>query len=464
MNPGTPWQNYPPTYRTREIQSLATWIVAGASGSVVGLSGAGKSNLLSFLCHRPDVLTKLLPKQELPVILVPVDLNNLPSNTLSALYRVILRSCYENRARFTPDLQELINFLYMDIRRESDAFLPQSALREFLLTIQSQGHRVVFVLDKFDILCRMITPEMGDSLRGLRDSLHGTVSYIVGMRQEPAYLGKPEILGDLYRLLATHICYVGPFCEDDAQILIKRIMALSSDRPDKDECSQMLALSGGYPTLLKAICQWWLVTPERPPLNQWLSVLSSHFGIQTRLQDIWRGCTQEEQSALAELQRVTWNNQSERNTFERRYPTALQKLKEKGIVVKSAGGWTYFSTLFGEFVAQVRKSSRGRIWFDEASQTLYHGEEPIIGLTPKERELLEFLCQNPNQRHTYTELIISAWPEEERYNGVSNDSLHQIIHGLRQKVEPDPSKPAYVITWRGQPEGGYQFFPEGKPG
>jgi hypothetical protein len=47
---------------------------------------------------------------------------------------------------------------------------------------------------------------------------------------------------------------------------------------------------------------------------------------------------------------------------------------------------------------------------------------------------------------------------------VTDDSLYQVIGGLRKKVEPNPASPCYIINWRGQPEGGYQFFPEGRPG
>ena len=37
------------------------------------------------------------------------------------------------------------------------------------------------------------------------------------------------------------------------------------------------------------------------------------------------------------------------------------------------------------------------------------------------------------------------------------------IAELRKKIEPNLARPCYVVTWRGRPEGGYQFFPEGRP-
>jgi DNA-binding response OmpR family regulator len=84
-------------------------------------------------------------------------------------------------------------------------------------------------------------------------------------------------------------------------------------------------------------------------------------------------------------------------------------------------------------------------------------------LTPKERALLHFLVENPRAEHSYTDLIVATWSDEERYHGVNNDSLHQVIRTLRLKIEPNPSQPVYVVNWRGKPEGGYTFFPEGRP-
>ncbi|NIP23203.1 MAG: hypothetical protein GWN55_13110, partial [Phycisphaerae bacterium] len=56
----------------------------------------------------------------------------------------------------------------------------------------------------------------------------------------------------------------------------------------------------------------------------------------------------------------------------------------------------------------------------------------------------------------------ASWPDESTL-GVSTEAVQQVISGIRKKIEPDTSKPQYIISWRGQPEGGYQFFPEGRP-
>jgi len=67
------WEDYPKIYRARETATLASWIRAGESGSLIGRGGAGKSNLLGFLSHRSEVLSeRYLPEATFKLALVLV--------------------------------------------------------------------------------------------------------------------------------------------------------------------------------------------------------------------------------------------------------------------------------------------------------------------------------------------------------------------------------------------------------
>lgn len=458
-----PWTAHAPAYRAQEVQLLASWILTGASGSVIGLNGSGKSDLLGFLCHRPEVLNQYLPARAQPVTLLPMDLNNLPDSTLSALFRVILRTFAEHKVRFGEETQHLIAQLYQENRAAADPFLSQSALRELLIHLQQRRHRVVFALDRFDTFCRMLTPEMGDALRGLRDGFKGTLSYIASMRLGLDYVPEPEVLGDLHRLLDQHLCYVGPMNEQDTRDTIARRVQVVDPPPSAAEIDQIWQLSGGYPSLVMVLCRWWLTHPHRPALAQWLEFLGREAGVRHRLEDIWAGLTQEEQLVLFEVQKSALLDKKAQAAVGHRYAAVLENLVAKGLCVPQSSGWRLFSQLFAEHVAQVGGYSRGKIWFDRATQTLYHGQTVLAELAPKERALLQFMVEHPRLQHTYTDVIVAAWNEEERYHGVTNDSLYQVVRGLRQKIEPNPAQPVYMVNWRGKPEGGYIFFPEGRP-
>jgi hypothetical protein len=471
------WADYSPTYRAKEMDILANWIEAGQSGAVVGLAGAGKSNLLGFFGYRPEVLQARL--QSKPVIVIPVDLNNLPAHNLATFYRVILRSFYEVRDRFDLMLQETITTLYRDNRAERDPFLPQSALRELLMLCQAQNRRVVLVLDRFDHFCQAATPAMLNTLRGLRDSFKNTLCYIVGLRYEMAYLADQASLGELYEILDTHLCWVGAMAEADARRLIVEETDSASICPTEEEMAHLLTLTGGYPSLLKAACHWWLAISDKPTLaEEWADLLLAERSIQYRLEEIWQGLTQEEQLLLSEMQNLSRQTgdgekmKGRRKTvapafdkLEPRHRHTLTRLAAKGLCRPAELGWNIVGDLLAIYTSNVSGRSRGQIWLDQQTGELYQGQTRLADLEPLERALLHFLIKQPRLRHTQTTLIEHTWSEDDIYKkGISPESLYQLVSKLRKKIEPDPTKPYYLVVWRGKPEGGYQFFPEGRPG
>ncbi len=74
----------------------------------------------------------------------------------------------------------------------------------------------------------------------------------------------------------------------------------------------------------------------------------------------------------------------------------------------------------------------------------------VVALTPTEAKLLYLLMRNAGHTVTTDFLLRRLWPMEE----VFEDTLRVHIHRLRQKVEPVPARPLYILTERG---AGYSF-------
>jgi hypothetical protein len=456
------------------MEIIAGWILAGKSGSVVGPAGAGKSNLLGFLCHRPDALQLYLPATTdgAAFACILVDLNDLPAYDLATLYRIILRSFYEARSRFSPSLGEAISQAYKENRAVTDPFVSQSALRELLFLFLAQSMRIFLVLDRFDQFCQKATAPMTDTLRALRDSFKGILCYLVGMRQEISYLSDPAVLGELYEILDTHVCRVRPLAPADARHLALRELGERAAGPAGEEVvDNLLAATGGYPALHKAACHWWLKSAGRPA-SEWLDAMMAEPTIGHRLEELWSGLSQEEQLALSEVQKGQaggWERGMKRagdraaEGLQKRFQPALALLADKGLLQQRDEGWHITGELLVAFVASAAGRGRGRIWVEPESGTIYQGQSQLDNLSPLERSLLAFLLGRPRIRHTYTTVIQAAWPAEVAKEGVSTEALFQLVAGLRRKIEPDPSRPCYLVNWRGTPEGGYQCFPEGRP-
>ena len=74
-----------------------------------------------------------------------------------------------------------------------------------------------------------------------------------------------------------------------------------------------------------------------------------------------------------------------------------------------------------------------------------------IHLTPTEYDLLRLLARNAGRVMTHQRLLREVWGE--MYEGESH-LLRVNISNLRRKIEPDPSRPVYIVT---EPAVGYRF-------
>jgi len=134
-----------------------------------------------------------------------------------------------------------------------------------------------------------------------------------------------------------------------------------------------------------------------------------------------------------------------------------------------AGADDYVTKPFGmnELLARIRAALRRKPPTDSDARILEAGDfridldshtatqaERELRLTPKEFELMTHLMRNAGKVLTHHSLLGAVWggdyTEQTEY-------LRVFIGQLRKKIEPDPSKPRYILT---EPWIGYRFSPE----
>jgi two-component system, OmpR family, KDP operon response regulator KdpE len=74
-----------------------------------------------------------------------------------------------------------------------------------------------------------------------------------------------------------------------------------------------------------------------------------------------------------------------------------------------------------------------------------------VRLTPKQFEVLSYLIANPNVSIPHAKILQTVWGPD---YGDEVEYLHVLMNQLRKKIEPDPSKPRYILT---EPWFGYRF-------
>ncbi|MGD2165108.1 MAG: response regulator transcription factor [Anaerolineae bacterium] len=84
----------------------------------------------------------------------------------------------------------------------------------------------------------------------------------------------------------------------------------------------------------------------------------------------------------------------------------------------------------------------GRLTLDPSRREVQVSGGDAISLTPLECQLLELLTLNAGQVLTHNAIIDHVWGPE----GADRDMLRQVVHRLREKIEPDSSEPIYIET------------------
>ncbi len=74
-----------------------------------------------------------------------------------------------------------------------------------------------------------------------------------------------------------------------------------------------------------------------------------------------------------------------------------------------------------------------------------------ISLTPKEFDILCFLARSQGEVFTKEQIYRAVWGDEYWFD---DSNIMAFIRKLRQKIEPDPAAPQYILTVWGV---GYQF-------
>ena len=101
-------------------------------------------------------------------------------------------------------------------------------------------------------------------------------------------------------------------------------------------------------------------------------------------------------------------------------------------------------------------SASSLVKVDDYLQIDFNGRSVIVGgkeekLRPTEYRLLYHLVQNAGQILTHEMILAKVWGHEYRDE---SQYVRLYITYLRQKIEPDPSHPKYILTERGV---GYYF-------
>jgi two-component system KDP operon response regulator KdpE len=146
---------------------------------------------------------------------------------------------------------------------------------------------------------------------------------------------------------------------------------------------------------------------------------------------------------------------------------SVRNTERDKVQVLDAGADDYVTKPFGiqELLARIRAAMRrvpssgesgamqfisGDLAIDfESRRVTLNGN--TVRLTPKEFDLLKFLVDHANKPIPHRKLLQTVWGPD---YGDEVEYLRVVVNQIRKKIEPEPSKPRYLLT---EPWVGYRF-------
>jgi DNA-binding winged helix-turn-helix (wHTH) protein len=441
---------YTPTYRPDETAQVMSWIQAGQCGSIIGLRGAGKSNFLRFLLF-PDVRQQYLGSNQATHYFVFINLLSLSERTEWGVYEMIINGLMSRLSQpgSPQDLAEALSGLHQGILSSRDDLTSQRAVERGIdILCQEPNCRLVLLFDEFDAVFRDLSPALFRSLRSIRDNHKDQVLYLVVTACDLDELRSDlaEETDHFYRLVRRNVCALGPYNDVDTRQMIRYLAAQRCFELDEKTIRILVDISGGHAGLLKATLSLLWNTDYKCEVEKLAANIQNEPTVQRECWKIWNSLSGGEQVALCTLA-----------THESANPQAVDRLLWRGLVRETTPHTiSFFSPIFATFVARQSPPPTNGTLICRSPRIVQLNGQRFESLTEMEFEVLYYLYEHHGQVCTKDDLVENVYRQRygDMQGGVTDEALQALISRLREKIEPDRSRPQYVVTVRGE---GYKF-------
>lgn len=435
--------------REFDVARIISYVAEADCCSVVGVSNIGKSTLLRAL-SLPALHSKYLGTNASSYIFVYVDLNLALQTTEQGFYEVTLRNLLSVLRSMAADdkLTSAIHEAYQTVIASSNPFLIPLAFENGLEAVCNlRSAMLVLLLDEFDEAFATIEPHLFVRLRALKDKHWSYLCYVTATDHSLNEIRRDRQAGEFCELFEGHIHHLPPLIEKDARAFISQWAARAKTELSSEDVDFVLERAGGHPGLLQATCRVLVKSRDeailRPLAAGYAHVrerLDSDPNVRLECAKLWSDLGTKDQETLIALlggQDVS---------------PALDHLVEKGIVRITPEGARVFSSQFAAFVGRqrlVRRPEPRGVRIDvEAGDVWVDGKLAPI-LTELEYKLLLLLYGNLGKICDKYKVVESVWGES-YIDEVDDARIEKLVSRLREKIEPNPEQPQYLITVRGR--------------
>ncbi len=415
--------------------------------AISGVSNLGKSRLLRTVCEAANA-----PDGER--LWVYVDCNLALERSAQGLYEITLQALIETATARYTDAAWLA-----DLRRAYDTLVAptshfldvHSFVQGLRAAIETSSQRLVLAFDEMDALLAAVEGQALLNLRALQDRYGPALCYVVATDRPLAEIRNDGDASEFIELFAHCTRQLAPLDEAGTRALARQWAARNGVTFDDEDLAFLRVQADGHPGLLEAACAvLGPVTgaPERSPSQNQLihrrveTLLAADDVVRAECAKLWRDLGEDEQAAL--LAFLTPDPGPD--------PAALESLRRKYLVRDGEHGPEPFCRLFADYVRRqriAREPLRAGVRVDVQAGDVWVDGVQLSPLTDLEYRLLLLLYGRINQIVDKYQIVQAVWGED-YIDEVDDARIERLVGRLREKVEPEPRRPRYVVTVRGR--------------
>ena len=405
--------------------------------NLVGEPRIGKTSVLHHLIQRGQ---QTAPSPTLFLLLAPAEWITQDASTFwQSLHRQLLRQTEQTDTLSPPDADPHTTFLALLDTLEN-------------ILVQRTWDRILIVIDDFDLLAPHLTPDDLNWLRSLtqRATLLNHVAFVIAStRALPQLTPDIQDVSPFYNIFMQR--WLGLLTHNEAETLVQTALEASSHAPSETIQTFCLAEAGRHPALLRILLEYVLSHDGEGHQLDW-DAIRADFRYDDQVQWLFRTLfqrrTPEEQQALLALARG--------ETAHDRIILA-HLAHHLGLVEATDQGFRLFSDAFRDWLRQHATAQTPPIpkthTSDQIPLLTYHpdqgqvtlGQGEPIQLTRVENRLMNYLVSCAGKICSQEAILAHVWGPD-RNKAV----VEKTINRLRSKIEPDPSRPRYIVSVWGQ--------------
>ena len=435
--------------RRLDVHNLLQFLYSGQCVQVVGFSNVGKSSLLRLIAQ-PDVWTQELGEAGQEFLAVYVDCNRMLDMSDQGFYELVLR-CMQESSPALATLPELNSAYEMLVAPASEFQVPLGFTRGVTAVLHAIHHKVILLFDEFDEPFARLDSRVFLNLRALRDRHTAKLAYVTATNQPLSVPQATPHVVEFCELFAPRTWFLAPLTRMDVERTVRSYMDAYEAEFTQADMDFIFQWAGGHPPLVESVCIQLDTALDNVrglrPAEHWelhqnvARQLSNDERIKEECTKLWESCTPDEQAELIALCRTPQQPTNQQ---------VLANLIRRHLVLRVENHFQIFCRLLQEYVRRktvTQPTAPTRLWVNVESGDVLVDSKPVETLTSLEYRLMLLLFYNVDKIVDRYQLVTEVWGEE-YLDEVEDARIEKLISRLRQKIEPDPSNPRFLMTVR----------------